>query len=42
MIDQKEQSNTFEERVETIKQGGAPKYHEQKTKRKVNYSCEIA
>lgn len=29
MIDQKQQSNTFEERVETIKQGGAPKYHEQ-------------
>ena len=25
----KQQSNTFEERVETIKQGGAPKYHEQ-------------
>lgn len=29
MMYQKEQSNTFEERVETIKQGGAPKYHEQ-------------
>ncbi len=28
MLDQKQQSNTFEERVETIKQGGA-KYHEQ-------------
>ena len=25
----KQQSNSFEERVETIKQGGAPKYHEQ-------------
>ena len=30
MLDQKQQSNSFEERVETIKQGGAPKYHEQK------------
>ncbi|CEY40405.1 methylmalonyl-CoA decarboxylase alpha subunit [Streptococcus pneumoniae] len=29
MLDQKQQSNSFEERVETIKQGGAPKYHEQ-------------
>ena len=29
MLDQKQQSNTFEERVETIKQGGAPKYHDQ-------------
>ena len=25
----KQQTNSFEERVETIKQGGAPKYHEQ-------------
>ncbi len=36
MLDQKQQSNSFEERVETIKQGGAPKYHEQNTsKRKI-------
>lgn len=29
MLEQKQQSNAFQERVETIKQGGAPKYHEQ-------------
>ncbi len=35
MLDQKQQSNSFEERVETIKQGGAPKYHEQNKARKI-------
>ena len=37
----KQQSNTFEERVETIKQGGAQNIMN-KIKRKVNYSFEIA
>ena len=31
MLDQKQQSRTLEERVDTIKRGGAPKYHEQNT-----------
>lgn len=40
MLDQKQQSNSFEERVETIKQGGHRNIMS-KIKQKENYSFEI-
>ena len=40
MLDQKQQSNSFEERVETIKQGGHRNIMN-KTKQKGNFLFEI-